>query len=335
MNQSDASAYNTECTNCHGTSNPNYGNATLITVGHTSLGTCKECHVNASASDLHNGSLGIPQTFGCLECHTTFASKYGAPNIAGTSMTSFTNCEGCHGGGNMNGLMDTLGEHNINRYQNGYTPAGPGLTDTVYLNGQTSINVTRGTIVTVTSRVNDTPGMASRVGGAEYYVDIDSGLGRGTPMDPADGMYDAVNGLWENVNGTIDTSSLSTGNHTVYVRGMDIGKQWSATMSATLTVLAPMGYINGTVTSSGSPVSGALVSTTDSSNTIISTTAASDGTYSLKVSAGTYNVTASKQPTHDATSVSNIVVTQSNTTVANISMVEKPTGTISGTVRNA
>jgi hypothetical protein len=329
MSSVDASSYNTNCNNCHNPSNPKYGNATLIFGAHTSFGTCNGCHVNVSASDLHNGSLGMPLTFSCLGCHTTYASRYRAPNLTGTSMTSFTNCEACHGGGNGNQLLDTWSEHNINRYQNGYIPAGPGMTDAVYLNGQTSLAVAKGTIVTVTSRVNDIPGLASRVGRAEYYINTDPGIGKGTPMNAADGQYDAVYGAWESVTGTIDTATLSDGTYIAYVRGMDIGKQWSASQNAIL-IVQSVGYINGTVTNGSSPVAGVIVSTTGASYITVS-----DGFYSLRVPAGTYNVTASKKPTHYDNVTSGILVTPTNTTIFDIVLAEKPTGTISGTVRNS
>lgn len=67
---------------------------------------------------------------------------------------------------------------------------------------------------------------------------------------------------------------------------MDIGKQWSAVQSATLTVLPAKGYINGTVrdksTKDGIPYARA------STNTSETTTANSTGFYSLYVDAGSY-----------------------------------------------
>ncbi len=234
MNSGDASAYNTECNNCHNgayTNNASWGSPPQITP-HTSLGTCNECHVNANASDLHNGSLSLPQTFVCVDCHTTYAAKYNAPNITGTSMPGFGTCDsGCHGAGNGNGILDP-NEHNTDRNYAGT----PGSTNTVYLNGQISLSVPPGTQVTVTSNVSDATGGASRVGGAEYYIDSDPGQGKGIPMNPTDGMFDAVNGALEPVTATINTSTLPLGIHTVYVRGMDIGKQWSTAQSATLTI---------------------------------------------------------------------------------------------------
>ena len=326
MNQTDASTYNKDCNNCHNPSNPNYGNATLITVPHTGSATCNKCHVNGNASNLHNGTLAMPQTFSCLDCHTTYASRYSASNLTGTNMLIYlaTACEACHGGGNLDGLLGSLSEHNINRNFIGQ----PGNTDTVYLNGQATLSVIKGTAVTVTSRVNDIAGEASRVGGAEYYIDTDPGVGKGIPMEASDGLYNAANQAWENVTAIVDTTNLSGGSHTIFVRGVDIGKQWSQTKNATLTVQS-LGYINGTVTSLGISVPGAYVSTTGASDTT-----QLNGNYSLIVPIGTYTVNASKQPEYYDNSTTGVVVTPLNTTILYIVVTGKPTGTLSGVVRN-
>jgi len=110
---------------------------------------------------------------------------------------------------------------------------------------------------------------------------------------------------------------------------MDIGKQWSAPMSATLIVQA-FGYINGTVSNgTAAPVSGVYVSTTGANFTT-----GSDGKYSLMVSAAIYSVNASRKPEFYDYTVSGKTVTPLNTTIVDIVMVQKPTGTISGVVRN-
>ncbi|NJD51783.1 MAG: hypothetical protein FIB07_02845, partial [Candidatus Methanoperedens sp.] len=245
---SDASDHNKECNNCHKNYpfNQTYGNATQIEYGHTSTAACDQCHVTMNASGLHDGSLIVPQTFNCLDCHSTNASKYNAPNISGTTMAAYpaTSCEssGCHGQGVTNGLLDTLNKHNIDRNFSGT----PGTAGTVYLNGQTAITVTSGAQVTVASTINDISGgsyYASRAGGAEYYIDSDPGIGKGIALNATDGYYDAVNGAWENVTGTIDTTDLSVGTHTIHVRGMDIGKQWSASSNAILTIKSGISYI--------------------------------------------------------------------------------------------
>ncbi len=327
MNPVDASNYNKDCNNCHNPSNSSYGNPTSITMPHINTGTCNECHVDGNASDLHEGNLSMPVTFSCKECHTTYADKYGAPNLIGTAMASKTGCGGtyCHGSDITTNSLDTPARHNFDRRYNGT----PGRTDTVYLNGLASLAVTKGDIVYITSRVNDTNklGGASRVGGAEYYIDVDPGQGKGIPMDAVDGYYNAVNGNWENVTAAIYTSSLGNGIHTVYVRGMDIGKQWSASRSAILTVQS-LGYINGTVKEGTNGISGALVSTTGAS-----ATTSIDGSYSLRVIAGIYNVTAVKLPEFDSSTVNNVEVSADNETIINFDLARRSTGAIRGYVR--
>ena len=56
---------------------------------------------------------------------------------------------------------------------------------------------------------------------AEYYVDNDPGLGKGTAVTVPAGQKDA------NVNFKVDTRSLSNGVHTLNVRVLDNGKSWS------------------------------------------------------------------------------------------------------------
>jgi hypothetical protein len=116
----------------------------------------------------------------------------------------------------------------------------------------------------------------------------------------------------------------------MYVRGMDIGKQWSAPKNATL-IVQSFGYINGTVTNgTAAPVSGVYVSTGD-----VNYTTGSDGNYSLRVLAGTHTVNASKLPEYYDYTVAGIIVTPLNTTIVDIVMDQKPTGTIKGAVRDA
>src|SRR5659263_454028 len=249
FDSTDAQDHNKECNNCHKNYpfNMTYGNATQIEFGHTSTGVCDQCHLKASAPNLYNSSIIVPQTFDCLECHTSNASKYIAPNITGTIMATYptASCEinGCHGQGAANGLLDTVAKHNINVTFQGT----PGNTGQVYLNGQNSITITQGTKVLITSMINDMSGgsyYASRVRGAEYYIDDNSmGVGKGIALYAEDGLYDAVDGAWENVNATIDTTKLSVGTHTVYVRGMDIGKQWSEVQNASLTIKSSIPYV--------------------------------------------------------------------------------------------
>ncbi|MCZ7373157.1 MAG: hypothetical protein O8C60_05790 [Candidatus Methanoperedens sp.] len=145
-------------------------------------------------------------------------------------------------------------------------------------------------------------------------------------MEASDGQYNAANQAWENVTATIDTAGLSGENHAIFVRSMDIGKQWSQTKNATLTVQS-FGYINGTVTNGTAPVSGVYVSTTGDNYTT-----GSYGNYSLRVLEGTYTVNANKLPEFNDYTVAGKIVTPLNTTIVDIVMDQKPTGTISGIV---
>lgn len=326
MNETDAQQFNKECNNCHNPSNSSYGNATLITTGHIARATCDECHMEGNANDLHNDSLGMPDTFNCRSCHTTYADKYGAPNMTGTKMAAKTGCQGsgCHGN-DITDSLDNVAKHNYNRNY----PGTPGTTDIVYLNLQESVTVTKGTLVNITSRVNDSNNYvltASRVAGAEYYIDVDPGLGKGIPMNTQDGYYDAINGNWENVIASIDTNALPDGNYTIYVRGMDIGKQWSSPKNATL-VVQSFGYINGTVTNGTDAVSGVYVSTS-----VVNDVTDLNGNYSLALPEGIYIVNTSKQPEYVDRVITNINVTKLNTTILEIVISEKPKGMITGTV---
>ncbi len=344
MNPSDAEAYNKPCNNCHNPANTSYGVITSITNAHTSQGTCNECHVNTDADNLHNNSLGMPATFTCKECHTTYAGQYKAPNLTNTNhKNNFYDCTStCHGTDyGTPGEFDAQ-DHNVDRKYTTYSNIP--TTDVVSLNdiaAPATLSVPKGTIVRITSRIKDfyldINTRASRVGGAEYYYGktpvTDPGQGKGIPMTASDGMFDTVDGGWEAINGTLDTSGLSEGTYSIYVRGMDIGKQWSGVQSATLTVLPAMGYINGTVRDNNTKagISYAKVST----NTSETVNANSTGFYSFYVDAGSYMLTATSDPRYYANSSVTVNVMQDTETSQDIELVEKPKGTITGTVRNA
>ncbi|VVB93174.1 Carboxypeptidase regulatory-like domain protein [uncultured archaeon] len=329
----EASAYNGPCNNCHNNYplNLSYGNATTITSAHTSTGACNQCHVNGNADNLHNGSLAMPVTFKCKNCHTIYADLYKAPNLTGTRHSTYDCTTNCHTFplSNVNDSFDTLNEHNSVMSVNGNPPT----TDIVYLNGVTTLSIPKGRIVTITSRISDkSNGLASRVRGAEYYNDSDPGIGNGISMAAVDGQYDAVDGVWENIIGTIDTSSMTVRTHTVYVRGMDIGKQWSAPVSATLTVTQPAGFINGTVKEGLNGIPGATVTT----NTGNSTGTDNSGFYSLSLPSGTYTLTASKDPEFNANNtIPPVTVTVDATKIQDIVLTRKSVYALSGRVTNA
>jgi len=130
-----------------------------------------------------------------------------------------------------------------------------------------------------------------------------------------DGYYDALMDNWENVTATLNTSNLSNGDHKIFVRGVDIGKQWSAPQNATL-VIQSLGYIN-----ISSNVPGSIVIINGDSNTTDP-----NGNYSWGINYGTYNVTVRKDPTYYDNTSTGIVVIPNNTTDHNVVLALKPMG---------
>ncbi len=198
--------------------------------------------------------------------------------------------------------------------------------------------VNQGTNVSVNATVYVTYSYAF-VDGAQYRImSGTTEVVSWTAMSAADGNF---GGSGDVAIADIDTNILAPGTYTIQVRGMaggpsrntseryyPINGDVSPINSTTLTILPPMGYINGTVKYGTSPVEGVFVSVPDANDTT-----KPDGTYSLRVPAGVYIINATKQPTHYDTSVAGVEITPANTTIANISISEKPKGTISGMVR--
>ncbi len=124
-------------------------------------------------------------------------------------------------------------------------------------------------------------------------------------------------------------SSADTGPH-FWSFSSDDGYGGIATNTTTITVSDTSGtYINGTVKSGGTGVEGVTVST----NTTISTTTDAFGFYSLPVTAGTYQLTAAREPVYYPNSSVTAAVS-SGVVVQDIELLIKPKGTISGSVAN-
>ncbi len=65
--------------------------------------------------------------------------------------------------------------------------------------------------------------LPSKLTNAEYFIDADPGLGNGIALDVADGNYD---GVFENIAGSMNTSSFTEGAHTLYVRFRNSNNAW-------------------------------------------------------------------------------------------------------------
>lgn len=121
------------------------------------------------------------------------------------------------------------------------TPAGPDVTSVSLAGTASTTGVTAGTAVALTATVSDARFSTANgieatqaISAAEYYVDVPPWQS-GTPVALAasDGAFSAVT---ENVNGSVSTTGLSVGKHTVFVRGKDQSGAWGAISAVFLVI---------------------------------------------------------------------------------------------------
>ena len=82
------------------------------------------------------------------------------------------------------------------------------------------------------------------VAGAEYFVDLDPGLGNATPLSPLDGGFDSSS---EEIQFQVETADLTAGSHVVYVRLKDQNGQWGRPRSSAIKVVVANADIPPTV----------------------------------------------------------------------------------------
>jgi len=95
-----------------------------------------------------------------------------------------------------------------------------------------------------------------------------------------------------------------------------------------LPLTIPRGYINGSVFGGEVEIFGAIVSM----NTGVSTTTEISGLYSFLVPAGSYNLTATREPEYFSNNSIFVTVIPGTTTEQHIELIKKPTGNITGSV---
>lgn len=105
------------------------------------------------------------------------------------------------------------------------------------------------------------------------------------------------------------------------------GESFSGHSNNTIMVIEDA-YVNGTVWSNGTVVSGAIVT----SNASGSITTNSSGFYSLRLPTGTHNFTATIEPVYYPNSSVIVGVVSGTTVWQDIELVRKPTGTITGSI---
>ncbi|MCZ7356684.1 MAG: hypothetical protein O8C66_02025 [Candidatus Methanoperedens sp.] len=146
-----------------------------------------------------------------------------------------------------------------------------------------------------------------------------------------DGIYkdDVLKGVkYYNATGLVPAT------YTIGTRTVDASGNINATMvTHTATTILPLvRFINGTVTDSVNKtgIPGVKVSTNISN----STTTNALGFYSFAVTSGTYNITASFEPTY-YTNITTVSTALSAVVVQDIELFKKPTGTITGIITNS
>jgi len=180
-----------------------------------------------------------------------------------------------------------------------------------------------GDLVAVSATLDDTrystldgiePSQA--IAAAELYVDVPPWETGATPlaMGASDGLFDST---IEGVEATLDTTGLAVGRHTLFVRGQDAAGNWGVVSAVFLHVIdsvtAPT--LQGTVLDAGTaaPVA-ATVRAGD-----FETTTDGAGVYSMRLPAGSYDVTVVATGYRSATT-EGVAVASSQTTVEDFAL---------------
>ncbi len=206
-----------------------------------------------------------------------------------------------------------------------YTAAtGPDVVDPSVV----PVLVAPGDPVTVQATADDTlfgPGDGSMpilpVTAAEVYVDIPPWAPGAVALSlaAADGSF---NSTVEALTGTLDTTGLAEGRHTLFLRAQDSSGAWGVASAVFLRVQDPATapHIAGTVVEQGTGVPLAATVTADIYQT---TTNPGDGSYDLLVIAGTYDVTATAAE-HIAMTHNGVAAVSGSTTTVNFELVPWP-----------
>lgn len=226
--------------------------------------------VDGSTKDFTYGRLGVPGY--TIELGTAFFQEC---SFFETSILP----------GNLAALL-----HTAKNVRTPYvTPSGP---DTVEA-AVPPLPVAAGDLVPVTATVDDGrfdgPEPIQNIRSAEVYVGTPPWQG-GTPiaLAAADGSFDET---VEEVTGSVDTTGLAPGRHTLFVRGEDASDTFGAVSGAFLYVIDPATApaVQGTVSDG---VSGAPLAATVTLEPFQVATEPATGAYAVQLPAGAYDVTA-------------------------------------------
>ena len=200
------------------------------------------------------------------------------------------------------------------------TPSGP---DSINLS-LNSNQVSAGTMITLTglatdNRFNNSNGTepTDNITGVNAYLNTPSWEGGATaiPLSAADGSFNSVS---ENFTGTIDTTGLSAGQHIVYVESTDADGDTGVTSALFFEIVGAgtLGTLSGTITDADSsqPIDGAAISFGGQN-----TTSAANGTYSIDIAAGSYDLNVSADG-YAAQEITGISITAQMTTTQDVQL---------------
>ena len=286
---------------------------------------------------------------GCLDCHLThngLDAPFHGPGIdpdttSGIPKNHIAASDGPNNGSGCKGSCHNYVVHNVQQSNNTKKPtlSTPVLFPIIVVNNDHVEVITRGSAQDQFTSL--------QIEAAQYQVKDNSGyvIIDWTAMDAKDGRF---NSSLETVNATISTTGLSEGTYNVSVRVMASGPKpnilpykllpyyplngdWSTPLDATF-FIKQSGFINGTVrNTNGSGIPGAKIIT----NNLISAVTNNTGFYYLSLSNGTYDLIASKDLEYYINDTLPSVVLESVTTATrDFILTKKPTGTISGIVKN-
>ncbi|MDH3588596.1 MAG: M14 family zinc carboxypeptidase, partial [Gammaproteobacteria bacterium] len=200
------------------------------------------------------------------------------------------------------------------------TPAGP---DALAVNLSSGV-VAPATVITLDAIADDTRFSSANgaepvqsIAAAEYYIDLPPWSGAAAtanPMTASDGAYNADS---EAVTATVDTTGLAQGRHTLFVRAQDTSGNWGPVSAAFLYIVdpatAPTVAGNVTAADTGQPLAAGI-----SAGAPFDTNTAGDGSYSLLLVSGNYDITATPDsPDYASATVSDIVAIDEQTTIQN------------------
>ncbi len=139
-------------------------------------------------------------------------------------------------------------------------------------------------------------------------------------------------------NGSSNTASWvlraranASSSYTINVSAISLSydESFSGSGNNTISVYGD-GYINGTIRCNNTEIHDALITTDSGDSTITNST----GFYSIRVAPAFNNLTIIHEPEHYPNSTIKVIAISGNTVIQDIELMEKPTGTIGGEVRN-